>query len=195
MTVLVTGGAGYIGSLTVRALRADGRDVVVLDDLSTGSAKPFRPTFRSWSATSPTPARRAASSRNRRRRASSTSREEVGRPTRCSRPGRYFRVKNGVGIGAARRAPPIGRASGSCSPRLRRSTAPRRSCPSPRICRSCPRAPTARASSSSSGCSGGSTSATGSARVSLRYFNAAGAARGRFDRRGLRAGRRTSCRS
>jgi UDP-glucose 4-epimerase len=36
MTILVTGGAGYIGSHTVRALRADGRAVVVLDDLSTG---------------------------------------------------------------------------------------------------------------------------------------------------------------
>jgi UDP-glucose 4-epimerase len=36
MTVLVTGGAGYIGCHTVRALRAIGRDVVVLDTLETG---------------------------------------------------------------------------------------------------------------------------------------------------------------
>ena len=35
-TVLVTGGAGYIGSHTVRALRAAGRDVVVLDSLELG---------------------------------------------------------------------------------------------------------------------------------------------------------------
>ena len=36
MTVLVTGGAGYIGSHTVRALRDAGRDVVVLDTLEFG---------------------------------------------------------------------------------------------------------------------------------------------------------------
>lgn len=36
MAVLVTGGAGYIGSHTVRLLRAQGRDVVVLDNLATG---------------------------------------------------------------------------------------------------------------------------------------------------------------
>ncbi|MDG1265427.1 MAG: UDP-glucose 4-epimerase GalE [Ilumatobacter sp.] len=35
-TVLVTGGAGYIGSHTVRALRAAGRGVVVLDSLELG---------------------------------------------------------------------------------------------------------------------------------------------------------------
>jgi UDP-glucose 4-epimerase len=36
--VLVTGGAGYIGSHAVRALRDDGHSVVVLDDLSAGHA-------------------------------------------------------------------------------------------------------------------------------------------------------------
>ena len=36
MTILVTGGAGYIGSHTVRILRALGRDVVVLDSLERG---------------------------------------------------------------------------------------------------------------------------------------------------------------
>ena len=36
MTVLVTGGAGYIGSHTVRLLTSQGRDVVVLDSLELG---------------------------------------------------------------------------------------------------------------------------------------------------------------
>jgi UDP-glucose 4-epimerase len=38
-TTLVTGGAGYIGSHTVRALRTAGRDVVVLDTLELGAAE------------------------------------------------------------------------------------------------------------------------------------------------------------
>ncbi|MFD1704265.1 UDP-glucose 4-epimerase GalE [Methylopila henanensis] len=37
MTVLITGGAGYIGAHMVLAMREQGRSVVVLDDLSTGA--------------------------------------------------------------------------------------------------------------------------------------------------------------
>src|SRR5438045_3012779 len=38
MTILVTGGAGYIGSHMVHALRDAGERVVVLDNLATGFA-------------------------------------------------------------------------------------------------------------------------------------------------------------
>lgn len=36
MAILVTGGAGYIGSVTVERLRANGEQVVVLDDFVHG---------------------------------------------------------------------------------------------------------------------------------------------------------------
>jgi len=42
-SILVTGGAGYIGSHMVKTLVAEGRDVVVLDDLSTGHEDAVHP--------------------------------------------------------------------------------------------------------------------------------------------------------
>ena len=39
MTIAVLGGAGYIGSHTVKQLLADGEDVIVLDNLITASIK------------------------------------------------------------------------------------------------------------------------------------------------------------
>jgi UDP-glucose 4-epimerase len=43
MTTLVTGGAGFIGSHLVERLVADGEQVVVLDDLSTGTLRNLQP--------------------------------------------------------------------------------------------------------------------------------------------------------
>ena len=39
MTTLITGGAGYIGSITARAIRASGRGIVILDTLENGHRK------------------------------------------------------------------------------------------------------------------------------------------------------------
>lgn len=46
MRVLVTGGAGFIGSHIVDALLADGHEVAVLDNLSTGRRENLRPEVR-----------------------------------------------------------------------------------------------------------------------------------------------------
>jgi len=43
MRVVVTGGAGYVGSVTVEHLLAAGHEVVVVDDLSTGHAQAVAP--------------------------------------------------------------------------------------------------------------------------------------------------------
>jgi UDP-glucose 4-epimerase len=43
MTVLVTGGAGYIGSAAVEQLIANGESVVVLDNLSQGHRAAVHP--------------------------------------------------------------------------------------------------------------------------------------------------------
>ena len=46
MRVLVTGGAGYVGGVSVDAILAAGHDVVVLDDLSTGHGPGVNPAAR-----------------------------------------------------------------------------------------------------------------------------------------------------
>ncbi len=43
MRLLVTGGAGYIGSVVASLLAGSGHEVVVLDDLSTGHADAVPP--------------------------------------------------------------------------------------------------------------------------------------------------------
>ncbi len=60
MTVLVTGGAGYIGSHMVLALRDRGEKVVVIDNLSSafpGRCRPTCPCVVAMWATLPSPAR------------------------------------------------------------------------------------------------------------------------------------------
>ena len=46
MKVLVTGGAGYVGGVSVDAILAAGHDVIVLDDLTTGHAAIVNPAAR-----------------------------------------------------------------------------------------------------------------------------------------------------
>jgi len=45
MRIIVAGGAGYIGSHVVYDLIRAGHEVVVIDDLSTGSRAAVHPTF------------------------------------------------------------------------------------------------------------------------------------------------------
>ena len=62
MRVLVTGGAGFIGSHLTDAFLARGDEVIVVDDLSTGRACASMSTPGCTSSASPTPSHSARSS-------------------------------------------------------------------------------------------------------------------------------------
>ncbi len=49
MRILVTGGAGYIGSITTRTLLDRGHEVVVLDTLEKGRREAVDTSVLSWS--------------------------------------------------------------------------------------------------------------------------------------------------
>ena len=90
MTILVTGGAGYIGSHTVRMLRDAGHDVVVLDSMEYGhrrrclERRARRRRHRATATWSSSSARDATSPR------SSTSPRTRASASRWSSPARYW---------------------------------------------------------------------------------------------------------
>ena len=129
--VLITGGAGYVGSVSAAAFLEAGHDVVVLDDLSTGhrAAVPEGAAL-TWARTPMAP-RSSGSSRPSGSRRSSTARRDRSSANRSVNPAKYFRENVAGGIGAARCGAGARASAGSCSRRRRRSTASRTTTPIP----------------------------------------------------------------
>ena len=125
MRVLVTGGAGFIGSNLVHALLSGGHDVGVIDDLSTGKTENLHP--RAWFRTLDIldAALPAVGRRVRARRGRASRRAGERRRRRCADPERD-RAVNAEGTRAVARAARDGRARRASSRRRRRrSTASR----------------------------------------------------------------------
>ncbi len=171
MKALVVGGAGYIGSVVTRQLLAEGNEVVVLDDCSTGHADSVPPGAELVQRDI---TEAADGSRSRRVRCGVAFRRQVaGR-----RVGRRSRRSTGGPMSAAR---------GRCWTRSTRTmsrpwSSPRRPPPteSPTRCRS-PRMPPTRPTNTYGATKlavdmmiTGECAATDLAAVSLRYFNVAG---------------------
>ena len=159
MSVLVTGGAGYIGSHTVRALRDAGVDVVVLDSLEYGHRDAVIDAPLEVGDIADAALVRAAGA-GLWRRLGRALRGVQGRgrvdgscPSCTSRT-----MLAGARACSPRCKPPASTAW--CSPRRVRCMERHARCPSTSNMPPDPRVPTARASASSSRCSTGSTNAT-----------------------------------
>jgi UDP-glucose 4-epimerase len=166
MTVLVTGGAGYIGSHMVKMLRAAGRPLVVLDNLSTGHRDAVLPGVdfvRGDTADAPLIAELL-----RAKRVSAVIHfaafSQVGEST--ADPLKYYanNVAGTVGLLRAMRDAGVERLVFSSTAAPPRSTASRKASRSTRSTPRRPSTPTARASSRSSACSRTCTPRTACAR-------------------------------
>ena len=175
MRVLVTGGAGYVGSVSVERLVEAGHDVTVLDDLSTGhrtaaidGARLVGRLVRGRSAV-------CAAARGVGDRGGPPLRGPLaGRPNRSPTRRSTTATTWPAGSPCSRRSGPPASA-GSSSRRRRRSTASRRRPRSARMSRSRRSTRTARRSGPSRAPCGWYGPAYGLRSVSLRYFNVAGA--------------------
>ena len=170
--ILVTGGAGYVGSVSVERLVEAGHDVIVLDDLSTGHRAAAGEARLVAPATPMDPSTGPCSTGSGSRRSSTAPRDRSWPSPSPIRPS-YYRenVAGGVALLEAARTAESG---GSCSRRAPRSTASRTR-------RRSTRTPGSSRSTRTARRSGPSRPpwlvrrAYGLRSVSLRYFNVAGA--------------------
>ena len=176
MKVLVTGGAGYVGAVSVDALLEAGHDVVVLDDLTHGPRRGGpgrgspRPGLVRRRGRDP---RRCCERRGHRR--DPPLRRPVARRGERRGPGEVLPRQRRRRDRPARGGPGGGRPPDRVLVDRRRLWRPGRRRRSTRTPRSARSTPTARPSARSRGRCAGTAGAYGLRSVVLRYFNVAGA--------------------
>ena len=173
-SILVTGGAGYVGSVSVAALLEAGHDVVVLDDLTTGhrAAVADGATLVVGDYGDRATIDRVLAEHRVEAILHCGARSLVGESIQD--PGRYYRdnVSGGIALLDAARSAGVQRLVFSSTAAVYGIPGRRRSARTPRSGRS---TRTARRSARSRGRSPGTARAYGLRSVSLRYFNVAGA--------------------